>query len=828
MKVFGLSRKYAAYGLTAAGVAIAAWLIAQRPFGDQPIQDTATGGQVSVGTQSVSPIHEGDELSRSQREEESGTMLDMTQPVRDWREGALWVSTDERPVLTRRVSARALDDSDMESWQDGERVTLKISDDLTLEGVVAMNVLRDDGGRAVRLLLGELDEDNQPAGEFFGNLSGNGAFDGFIRYRDESGVYRMSRSAEADDLNLERIPLDELLCSFDARRPDGMLTPEEATVPQAVVPATTITRPIVPAGEAVISIGDVRMAEGQTKGNVMKFTVVSGVPSGAGKAAISFQWSLVNGTAIVGSDFRNAKGKVTLAKGKTEAVISVTTIPDRVTEGNETFKVVLSSPVNAAIRDGEGEGVILDDEWTSTIAPASIPTISEPDGDVAKKTVVRSLNFVVSPAVSEAVTFSWKPNPGTATTKDYKAASGTVKLAVGQSAFTIPITVLGDGLREDDETLNITFSRLPVMLSAPPVTVTIAGSEPVVANPDAGSPVPLLESKPGAQKVLFLEFDGATVIGTAWNKTSAPIVTPSVYSKFGDKNCREIWAMVAEAYGAFDVNVTTSRAVFHAAPIANRTWCLFTIDSAKFRANGAAGLAYVDAFGSPALQPALVFCDANYTTDSFGTIAVHELGHNLGLSHDGQGGSDYYSGHDGGKHSWGPWMGAPYYRFYRQFSRGEYQGATRTEDDLQLISRYLAVQRDESADTLSGAPTLPLESFPLKNPDEYAIEGIITTRDDVDSYRLVVSKVGTVTLTVSANQEGSYSLNPGLAVYTELGIPAVPPIAGWTEEDGMLSWTGVLLPGTYRVEIRGLGDPVAPGFTDYGSIGYYALRATIR
>jgi hypothetical protein len=313
MKGFDSARNYVAYGLIAAVMAAVAWRITQRSLDDRSVQDPASVGQEWVGTQSVDSTSEM-ALSGRHRDEESGKLVNMTQPVRDWREGTLWVSTDTQPQLTRRVSASALDDSDLASWQDGQWVTLRFSDDLTLEGIVAMNVLRDDGGRAVRLLIGEPDEDNQPPGEFFGNVSANGAFDGFIRYRDESGVYQMSRSAEADELELKRIPLDELLCSFDARRPDGMLTPEEATVPQAVVPATTITRPIVPTGEAVISIGDVRMAEGQTRGNVMKFTVVSGVPSGTGKAAISFQWSLVSGTAVAGSDFRNAKGKVTLPR----------------------------------------------------------------------------------------------------------------------------------------------------------------------------------------------------------------------------------------------------------------------------------------------------------------------------------------------------------------------------------------------------------------------------------------------------------------------------------------------------------------------------------
>ena len=47
--------------------------------------------------------------------------------------------------------------------------------------------------------------------------------------------------------------------------------------------------------------------------------------------------------------------------------------------------------------------------------------------------------------------------------------------------------------------------------------------------------------------------------------------------------------------------------------------------------------------------------------------ASHEVGHNLGLSHDGTASTGYYSGQG----AWAPIMGVGYYKPITQWSKGE-------------------------------------------------------------------------------------------------------------------------------------------------------------
>jgi hypothetical protein len=57
----------------------------------------------------------------------------------------------------------------------------------------------------------------------------------------------------------------------------------------------------------------------------------------------------------------------------------------------------------------------------------------------------------------------------------------------------------------------------------------------------------------------------------------------------------------------------------------------------------------------------------------------------LGLSHDGvAGGSSYYGGTTASPRLWAPIMGSSYYCAVTQWSRGEYNGASNLEDDIQV------------------------------------------------------------------------------------------------------------------------------------------------
>jgi hypothetical protein len=120
---------------------------------------------------------------------------------------------------------------------------------------------------------------------------------------------------------------------------------------------------------------------------------------------------------------------------------------DRLAEQNEYFVVNLSSPTNATIADGQGQGTILDDEPRIFI------------GDVARyegkkgQTTLITFAVTLSAAYDQPVTLSFKTTDSTAKTsdKDYVARTGTLTFAPGETTKTITIVVNGDNKREADE-----------------------------------------------------------------------------------------------------------------------------------------------------------------------------------------------------------------------------------------------------------------------------------------------------------------------------------------------------------------------------------------
>lgn len=368
------------------------------------------------------------------------------------------------------------------------------------------------------------------------------------------------------------------------------------------------------------------------------------------------------------------------------------------------------------------------------------------------------------------------------------------------------------------------------------VDAATPAAQQAAVSPGAGA-VPAdvfaLSSRPSSAHTLFLDFDGATYSGTRWD--SGTIVS-APYSldddpAFSDAERAQVylaWRSVAEDFAPFDVDVTTRQPSTDELVRSSRTdptWGMPVVitDTNSVGARcGCAGVSYVGVMGAvdgQQYQPAWVFTDGSGTAGlDVGQVAAHEAGHTFGLAHDGAPGTAYYRGALG----WAPIMGASYGARASQWSRGEYAGATTTEDDVATIAALAPVVPDDHADTVVGATPLQVGA---------PAAGTISTRADLDVFTFTAAG----TTTVSAAGPASLSdLDVRLTVLDSTGatLAVVDPTATVASDASMrATWTGELpaTPATYAVVVDGAGrgDPAQPGgYSDYASLGAYTIAVT--
>ncbi len=246
-----------------------------------------------------------------------------------------------------------------------------------------------------------------------------------------------------------------------------------------------------------------------------------------------------------------------------------------------------------------------------------------------------------------------------------------------------------------------------------------------------------LESMPGnTDNVIYLYFGG--VEGTGWDGYEHPAFTLDNSAGYGAaelKMIEEIWRRVAEDYAPFNVNVTTSEAVWQSASRGIR--CVIGgFDPTE----SSGGVSNIGSFGASKIDNYVYPYNLGLSAKNIAEAASHEVGHSLGLHHDGYEHSDYYDGEYSGNVTWGPIMGVGYYSEITQWSKGEYVGATQLEDDIAIIASNVGYRADAIGDTIETAAKLSDYyvdidiNAPSATAGTYNVVSYIEKREDYDVY----------------------------------------------------------------------------------------------
>lgn len=226
-------------------------------------------------------------------------------------------------------------------------------------------------------------------------------------------------------------------------------------------------------GVVGVSVAPASGNEGQSLEFIVTLSAASGI-------VVSVPFNTVESTsgniATSNLDYQNTGNVLVFPAGTTERTITVVTHSDDELEPSETFEVVLGTPDNGFLQQGQAQGTIFDVPPPTIL---SVNNVTQAEGNSGSSNMLFTASL--SNATTLPVVYTYATADGSATTAngDYVAKSGTLTFAPGQTSKVISIAVAGDTVIEPSETFTINLTRVsgPADNASAQATGTIANDD---------------------------------------------------------------------------------------------------------------------------------------------------------------------------------------------------------------------------------------------------------------------------------------------------------------------------------------------------------------
>ena len=271
----------------------------------------------------------------------------------------------------------------------------------------------------------------------------------------------------------------EVTVSATATNGQGVTAPDDVSL--------AITDDDVPG----LSVADASVAEGDSGGTTMTFTVTL---NPAAVSPVTVDWATADGTATAGTDYTAGNGSLTFNAGDSTKTVSVTVTGDDVDEPDETFTVTLSNVSGATIADAEATGTIRDDDAEPTV------TLVLNEDSITEAAGVSTVTATLDRPSSEATTVTVSVAPvSPAVAGDYRlSANRELTIAAGATTSTGTVTVTSVNNTVDAPHKTVTVSGTATNsqgVTAPDaVTLTIRDNDATPAVTLVLTPASITES----------------------------------------------------------------------------------------------------------------------------------------------------------------------------------------------------------------------------------------------------------------------------------------------------------------------------------------------